>query len=1333
MLKNLIVLAAPRQGGAQRELKGTVPIRGQSLFLPLKSPAFSEGSACKKDFFRGFKIGYTIIKMKRIFQTVSFWLFFLFIFYLATACLAADNPQPEQTTAQKETASSAEPKLFIEGYKLWNFSHVEINPLSNLFLAQTYFEGIRPTPTGRLFDWREKLKLRIDGQVSDKVSVSYDLLQDPDLPPDQYNITITYDKTKLTFGDFTANITGNEFATLTKIMNGVMLTHKDTSIEAALISSKDRSNSKTDAFYGNGSKGPYKLSNTFIVENSESVFLNNSQLVRNKDYFMNYYDGEITFANLLSTVDYVEVKYEFSSLIDLFFPISSRREFTGGRLKVNWEKIFKETAPANPEKNETTLGETTETIGGADSRGPYFLKHRDILPKSEEILLDGKKLFPELDYVFDYPSGKINFLYAISKLATIRVKYQYQKVERKHLQRKTPEEVHFSTGVTYFQENTPAAESSTVLTGTDSFSIVLESSGSIKREYQLSNFPLVSNSETVTLDGSPLTKDRDYTVNEQKGTLKLADSLTIHPGQTLKADYKYYKNFSYTYTTCGNNSLDSYYLPFRPVVYASEIVRIKESGADVYKNLRKWDGTLSSDLYKTWEIVYTIDYTNGFLDFKQLDDRGNFIPYLVASSTAIAVDFRYIQEQTTAQQSLNNQLVGVDSDLNVDQWDFKVNVAQSQSNQPLGIAWQTDTFSGNGTKTYSLTHQPLSDSELVSVNGNLLTADIDYLINYSSKKITFIKYAPSLLDTISVRYRYQITPTEGQQKGRALALSGRGEVAGLKIESALKKIDPSFYQVGGAISRGSAGSRDEILKLNYDFTRDFSAGASFEKYADQIGANSSLEPIYLYTEKTGYNSQIKPFAWGVLNLSLLDTKSYDRNPGATLHDYDNKRTDLKASFQFGPKEFSSLLEAGRTSSCSDYLDQLNEITTAVYFFHGKNFWKILENLKLNTDLQRSDEKTDYYTQNTNRKKTVDAVDLTLNFDPYKTFNTETSVFWQKIDPHSLDFKVQANKKLAYRLNYTPYSWLTFRYGRQDEQRTNVFENQPSINTNSFSWSSTINTPAAATLGISQNQRISTEGADKKYDSSGFSINLSYPLSQPVELKLGYNFSHADSLISQTYRASFDRIYSAGASFKLTPVLILKSGLERDYFLSEQSDAGYAGTGLSLAGLAGLEWKIFNDLTTGVNFKIEDYRFNSTPITKTDNYYAGAEVKFTPANGLNLNASVYRVYIKDASGAFTRPSTELKSLLKIPVFERSWANLEFERIDTTGKLKKTILEDTNSVKQTLAAGLDFEIPLENTKTSLTVSVTYKKLSYTDRQNAKNNLEANVVVGEARLDF
>ena len=159
--------------------------------------------------------------------------------------------------------------------------------------------------------------------------MTYDIDQQPDVPQ-RYDVKINYDnKHEVTFGNFNATFSGNEFAQATRVLDGMMVTSKDEDYELiAIPSSKLQSHFQPYTTQtGLNIKGPYSLGHGSIVEGTEHIELNGDPLKKNLDYFIDYYEGKITFSRILAEEDVFSYSYEYTNVSDLFFPALSNNSF----------------------------------------------------------------------------------------------------------------------------------------------------------------------------------------------------------------------------------------------------------------------------------------------------------------------------------------------------------------------------------------------------------------------------------------------------------------------------------------------------------------------------------------------------------------------------------------------------------------------------------------------------------------------------------------------------------------------------------------------------------------------------------------------------------------------------------------------------------------------------------------------------------------------------------------------------------------------------------------------------------------------------------------------
>jgi hypothetical protein len=73
-----------------------------------------------------------------------------------------------------------------------------------------------------------------------------------------------------------------------------------------------------------------------------------------------------------------------------------------------------------------TIGESTaDLIPGNGTRGGYTTRYAPIIPYSESVYVDGKRLQRDLDYWIDYASGSIAFAQPVRRISTVQVYYRY--------------------------------------------------------------------------------------------------------------------------------------------------------------------------------------------------------------------------------------------------------------------------------------------------------------------------------------------------------------------------------------------------------------------------------------------------------------------------------------------------------------------------------------------------------------------------------------------------------------------------------------------------------------------------------------------------------------------------------------------------------------------------------------------------------------------------------------------------------------------------------------------------------------------------------------------
>ncbi|MDI6731182.1 MAG: hypothetical protein QME05_01190 [Candidatus Margulisbacteria bacterium] len=399
------------------------------------------------------------------------------------------------------------PQLEISGYKKWEYKGATVNPSQNYYTGLTMLGGYYPTFTGG--PWQERLQLGILGRLSEDLSVSYDLEQQPE-NPDRFDVKVKYQNNELTFGDYNVSFAGNEFASTSKYLNGVLFTAKESWYDVIFVPSTKLKSQTQGLTTQNGinTKGPYNLGHGSIIEGSEKIQLNNVPLTRNIDYTIDYFEGRVTFNKILTSADQFKYSYEYTNIIDLFFPALSKKDFIGlqTRFTLDPQKIgqpeLKE-APvilADREIFPSLGSEESDEEQAEESSGVYQVKHFPVVRFSEHITFRGTELKNNVDYVFRFDSGEIKLLtrFLPSREDPLIVDYHYYQL---------------------------SAESEMI------------QGGGGQGPYRLSFAPVVPDSEKIILDGRILVKKLDYSINYKTG--ELIFSMPVNATSQINANYQY--------------------------------------------------------------------------------------------------------------------------------------------------------------------------------------------------------------------------------------------------------------------------------------------------------------------------------------------------------------------------------------------------------------------------------------------------------------------------------------------------------------------------------------------------------------------------------------------------------------------------------------------------------------------------------------------------------------------------------------------------------------------------------------------------------------------------
>ena|GEM_PF-775085 len=627
------------------------------------------------------------------------------------------------------------PNVEISGYKKYEYQQISVTPGTNYFLALQQMGvgyGFQSGP------WQERLQLRIIGRLSERLSVSYDLEQQPDMP-ERYQVKVNYDNHELRFGDFDVSFGGNEFASTTKSLNGVLFTSYDSWYNLTLVpSSKIRSYTQAlTSQRGNDTVGPYSLGHTSIIEGSEDIELNGATLQRDRDYTIDYFEGKITFKRILTSADEFKYSYEYTNIIDIFFPSVSKRDFFGYRGDFTIDPAtFGRPAP----KEEPVVRNETEFFPSLVLKPKLVTKEVIMVPAIEvvttseggteesTVMVNGERVLT-VHEIAGLPPAPVR-----AEIISARISNIIGEISPSLEASATPETyvklgqiggeyaAFYGDTVIFTVQNKEAAlhgasPEALALSWTNNLNESVRPRTTIEVEevpleageippafeeeergtYKLQNAPVVQFSESIIYEGSRLKKDEDYQIDYETGIIKMLIPTKPSLSNRMVISYKYFRTVEESEILPGIGSRGPYDLAHKNIIPGSERVLVSE-----IPNVRDLD--------------YTINYEDGKILFY----------YKVLATQNIIVKYRYIEKKLPPQPKVE----GPEQKLKIGTTYLKESAKKGEG-VPTGFG--SDTYTGqeilDENNTVYLKAAPIDESSLVITrNGSALAKGVDWVV-----------------------------------------------------------------------------------------------------------------------------------------------------------------------------------------------------------------------------------------------------------------------------------------------------------------------------------------------------------------------------------------------------------------------------------------------------------------------------------------------------------------------------------------------------------------------------------------------------------------------------
>ncbi|MBU0608652.1 MAG: hypothetical protein KKI08_12255, partial [Armatimonadetes bacterium] len=252
--------------------------------------------------------------------------------------------------------------------------------------------------------------------------------------------------TSLYYGDLNIDLSGNQFASFSKPVQGWQLDQRVGKGLARVFYSTEQAITRYQTIPGNNTTGPYFLTYTPVMEGTEVVKVNEQRMAFGVDYRLDYSTGQLWFEvegkapTIIPDTSTISVSYQSSGYE------SQGSTLYGGRILMPLLKerlqvgvtMIKQDRGAKT--SHDTAGYQEDIFNGSGSTGPFDVNFRPILANGTEVVYKGTQQVIEQALVVlvdnieqaegvDYDSyrsiGRIIFRRSVPPTSLVAIRYYY--------------------------------------------------------------------------------------------------------------------------------------------------------------------------------------------------------------------------------------------------------------------------------------------------------------------------------------------------------------------------------------------------------------------------------------------------------------------------------------------------------------------------------------------------------------------------------------------------------------------------------------------------------------------------------------------------------------------------------------------------------------------------------------------------------------------------------------------------------------------------------------------------------------------------------------------
>jgi hypothetical protein len=336
-------------------------------------------------------------------------------------------------------------------FKKWGmFENLRISGTNSLTFQQNLVQGSESAFQGQRWDtdpFIRQSSLSVEGPIWKEFAFKADLAASGYGPSySRWVVGYIGHDTAVYYGDLNIDLSGNQFASFSKPVQGWQLDQRIGKGLARFFYTEEKAITRYQTFQGNNTSGPFFLTYTPVVQGSEVVKVNEQIMVLGEDYRLEYDTGRLWFEptgkppRIIPETATIAISYQsqnYQAGTGTLYGGRVELPLMNNRLRVGMTRLQQDRGAAD---RRDTVGYQEDIFQGSGSVGPFDVNFRPIIANGAQVIYKGEAQVIQQALVVlvdnaeqaegvDYDSyrqiGRIIFRRSVPPTALVAIRYYY--------------------------------------------------------------------------------------------------------------------------------------------------------------------------------------------------------------------------------------------------------------------------------------------------------------------------------------------------------------------------------------------------------------------------------------------------------------------------------------------------------------------------------------------------------------------------------------------------------------------------------------------------------------------------------------------------------------------------------------------------------------------------------------------------------------------------------------------------------------------------------------------------------------------------------------------